>query len=133
MGMSKERTSLSLDPEVAQYLRQDSVNASGLVNELVSQHMNGGATEDMIRDFRIKQVRSELEDINSRAERKREELETLVEIDEGKSEEQQQQLEEARQTLVDTAKEPDNPAIKNWARDLGMSPQELIEKLEEDE
>ncbi|AGC34589.1 hypothetical protein HSTV1_44 [Haloarcula sinaiiensis tailed virus 1] len=39
------------------------------------------------------------------------------------------ELQEARETLSDTPKDPDNPAIQQWAKDLGMTPDELLEEL----
>ena len=45
---------------------------------------------------------------------------------------QEQKLQEARETLKKVPKEPDNPAIKNWAKELGMTPEALIDELEED-
>lgn len=130
--MSKERTSLSLDPEVAQFLQQDHVNASGLVNKLVKQYMGGGAGEDMIRQFRIEQLEGELNELQAQEEQKRKQLQQLKEVSQQKTEEQKQALEEAKDALQGTPKEPDNPAIKNWASDLGMSPEELIDELEGD-
>jgi cell division FtsZ-interacting protein ZapD len=132
LGMSKERSTFSLDPEVNEFLQQDHVNASGLVNKLVKQHMNGGADEDILREFRIQQLESELNQIESQQEQKRKELEKLRQIDQNKSEEQQQQLEEARDELAETPKDPENPAIQNWAEKLGLTAAELIDELEGD-
>jgi len=66
----KERVSASVDPEVAAYLKQDHVNASGLINDLVSRHMNGGATDELLREFRIQQLEEEYKDAASTARRK---------------------------------------------------------------
>ncbi len=131
--MSKERTSLSLDPEVAQFLKQDHVNASGLVNKLVKQHMNGGAGEDLIREFRIQQLESELNQIQTREEQKREELQKLKEIDSEKTQEQKEALEEAKEALSTTPRDPENPAIQTKAEELGMSPEELVDELRGDD
>jgi cell division FtsZ-interacting protein ZapD len=127
--MSKERSTFSLDPEVNEFLQQDHVNASGLVNKLVKQHMNGGADEDILREFRIQQLKSELNQIESQKEQKRKELEKLQEIDQSKSEERQHELEKAREELAQTPKDPENPAIQNWAEKLGISAEELIEEI----
>jgi hypothetical protein len=129
LRMSKERTSLTLDPEVANFLRQDHVNASGLVNKLVQQHMNGGAGEDLIREFRIQQLESELNQIQTQEEQKRKELEKLQEIDSEKSQEQREALEEAKEALKHTPRDPENPAIKKQADKLGMDPEDLVDEL----
>ena len=128
--MTKKRTSLSLDPEVADYLSQEHVNASGLVNSLVKKHMNGGASEDMIRQFRIKQVQSELESIESQAQQKREELEKLQEIDEERQEEQQQKIKDAEEALSRIPNlTVDNPAVETWAEKCDMEPSELLDEV----
>lgn len=75
--MSKERTSLSLDPEVASFLRQDRVNASGLVNTLVKQYMNGTDTDRQMVKLRLQQVESELTDLTDRVENKQNERDRL--------------------------------------------------------
>lgn len=129
--MSKDRTSLSLDPEVADYLRQDHVNASGLVNNLVKKHMAGGVSQDVIREFRIQQVESELDEIEGKRERKEAELRKLKEINEDKRDLKQSKLDEAREALKDTPKDPENPAVENWAEEVGVSPSQLVEELSE--
>lgn len=131
--MSKERTSLSLDPSVAQFLKQNHVNASGLVNKLVQQYMNGGAGEDIIREFRIQQLESEVDELQSREEQKRQELQKLKSIDSKKTEEQEVALEEAKETLSSTPRDPDNIAIQTKADELDITPEELVEELQRDD
>lgn len=129
--MSKERTSLSLDPEVAEYLRQDHVNASGLVNSLVEKHMNGGASEDMIREFRIRQVESELNNLEEQAQRKEEELDKLKEIDEERQDEISEIIEEAQKALSRIPNPTvDNTAVQNWAEKCDMEPAELLREID---
>lgn len=74
--MSKEQISATVDDDVKEFLQQDSVNASGLINELVKDYMNGG---DDVLEFRKRQVESEYRDLASRAKRKLEEFNRLEE------------------------------------------------------
>lgn len=130
--MSKERTSLSLDPDVAQFLKQDHVNASGLVNKLVKQHMNGGAGEDIIREFRMNQLESELNQLQSQEEQKRKELEKLRELEREKKLELEEELTDARdaiEALPDDRAHPDNEAVKVQAEKVDMDPSELLREL----
>jgi len=39
-------------------------------------------------------------------------------------------MESAREALKGIERDPTNPAIKNWAKKLGMSPGKLIENLD---
>lgn len=90
--MSKENISASVDPEVAEYLSQDHVNASGLINDLVKRHMNGGSTDDLLREFRIQQLEDEFKDKAASARRKLEERNRLLEAQERDEEESQNDL-----------------------------------------
>lgn len=132
--MAKKRTSISLEEETYQYLQQDSINASQLVNKLIKQHMNCGADQQQVLEFRIQQVESQLEDFQSRAERKQNELEELrkrrEEHREQKQNEQEQLLADAEEALEGVPKQPDNPAVENWADKLNMQPATLLEELE---
>lgn len=47
------------------------------------------------------------------------------------SDAEEQKLANARDVLEDVPHDPTNPAIENWASDLGMTPDELIEELED--
>jgi chromosome segregation ATPase len=41
----------------------------------------------------------------------------------------EEQLAEARETLADAPADPENPAVKNWADKLGMTPEGLVREL----
>lgn len=77
----KERISASVDREVADYLGQDHVNASGLINQLVSRYMNGGGEGEMLRELRMQQLEDEYKDAASTAARKLKSLNQLREIE----------------------------------------------------
>lgn len=137
--MSKERTSVSLDPEVAEYLSQNGTNASELVNELVKQHMNGGASEEQILDFRISQVESETESLKAQLERKEQELSELLGRKETLSEQEQKQEQETIQEAYEKARikelnsgiyiDTSDETLQYYADELEISLHELKQKL----
>lgn len=132
----KERKSVTLDPEVADYLGRDEVNASGLVNRLVKMHMNGGDPDNAIREFRKRQLKSEINEYEQRAKMKREELEQINEVAAAHEEEQQSAFEEALETVRDIPAErvhPENPAVITQAQKAGVTPEELLAELRDDE
>lgn len=129
--MSKDRTSISGDEEVIAYLQRDDVNASGLVNNLVKQHMNGGASEKQMLDFRIRQVRSELESLEGRAENKRAELERLEERRADFMTDREKNLEEAAEMFTRDQLHADNLAVQQQAKNAGMDIDEFIDGVEE--
>lgn len=132
--MGRTVTSFSADDDVAEYLKQDHINMSGLINRLVRMHMNGGVDEDLMREFRMQQVRAELEDLEARAEKKRDQLEQLQEHDDRIRQEHQRNLDDALDELASIPPRhinPENPAVRNWADKLGMDPADLIDELDD--
>lgn len=129
--MSKERRAVSLDPEVDAFLAREEVNASGLVNDLVKRHMNGTDGEDALRELRKKQIRSEIESLENRAENKREELETIDAVESDAEEERKAELEDAIAKCEGVPRDADNPAIQAQAKRVGMTPEEFINELPE--
>lgn len=116
--MSKERRTVTLDEPVDEYLGQSGVNASELVNKLVKQYMNGNRSEDEIREFRLQQIHSEYEDAASRARRKIEEYNQLVEQAESSTNEI---VAEAVDTLgIEPSAGHDHAAAERWAEKAGM-------------
>lgn len=137
--MSKKRRTVSLEESVDDYLDQDGRNASELVNHLVKQHMNGGASTDQILEFRIQQVESEVENISGELERKESELSELKDRKEQnqseQQEEQQQAIEKAAQALrVDELESTgvyvanDAEFVEQEADRVGCTPEELKEE-----
>jgi len=129
--MSKERRTVTLESEVNDYLAQDHVNASGLVNDLVKRHMNGDDTDGAIREFRIRQLEEEAEEYASRAERKRTEADRLKQAATEKKAEKREELQKAIEQLADAPRDSENRAVKTQARKLGIEPEDLVAELPE--
>ena len=128
--MSKQRRSVTLEPEVDEYLSRNEVNASGLVNDLVRRHMNGGIGDDAVLRMRKQQVKSEVEHLEARTQNKLEELEKLEQRLETRTERREKKLDEVRERLEGVPLEPDNPGVEKQAQKVGLSPEELIAELE---
>lgn len=127
--MSKQRRAVSLDESVDEYLGREGINASQLVNKLVKRHMNGGASEDEIREFRRKQVKSEYEELASRARRKLEEYNELQDRENREvslsDEEREEQLDRVKNVPAD----PTHPLVEDVASKLGMDAQAVINEV----
>jgi len=129
--MTKERITASVDPEVAEFLTQDGVNASGLVNRLVQDEM-AGTNEAMVQmvELRLEQVESECESLEQQLaakEKERVRLETrLSEL----QAEQDSRIDEVRDRIPPKFWNADHEGIRTWAAKLDMTPEELVEKLE---
>lgn len=129
--MSKQRRAVSLDPEVDAYLGREEVNASGLVNDLVKRHMNGTDGEKALRELRKKQIRSELESLETRAEQKREELQTIDAVEAEREDEREAKLQDAIDACSELPRDPENPGIKKQAERVGMDPEAFVDELPE--
>jgi len=127
--MSKERRTVTLEKDIDDYLAQDHVNASGLVNDLVKRHMNGDSSDGAIREFRIQQLKEEANEYASRAERKRSEAERLKQAASEEKREKQADIQEAVEQLSDAPRDPTNPAVKMQARRVGVEPEELVGRM----
>jgi chromosome segregation ATPase len=133
--MGKTRKTITIDSELAEIVdRRDEFNLSGFVNVCLEQHFSAdGATSPQATALKAKleQVEEELEDAERKRERlrsRRQEIEAELEDVE---DDEPELLEQAREKLSNTPKDPDNPAIQNWASKLGMPSEELVEELEQ--
>jgi len=76
--------------------------------------------------LRLLGVFAELEAELAQKQDKRDRLKRQLE---NYSDHREQQLDKARDALEGVPREPDNPAVENWAGKLGMAPAELVEEL----
>lgn len=128
----KVPTSVTLTQENLAYLDREVNNRSGFINDLIEAHRTGSSDmEEAIARHRREQLESELRTVELREETIRDELEHVREIITVEEERVESTLEEARETLADAPRDPENPAIKQWAKKVNMRPAELIEELDQ--
>lgn len=125
----KRRKSFSLDEPNAE-LCDDHDNASALVNDLLTQYRKGADKETVAIDLQIQQKKRELEEKDRQRERVESELQELRQLKAGVESRESADLQRAKDVLSSTPRDPSNVAIQDWADDLGMTPEELIEELE---
>lgn len=125
----KERTSVTLDPDLYDRVQRDeSMNLSGLVNRVVREYYEGGHPDGL--DLQIRRVENRLEEVRAEEEKLEQRLSDLEE----RKERVDDTLEEALDALegLSTAKlHPENLAVENQARKLGVQPDVLCEKVEQ--
>lgn len=126
----KVRTSVSLTQENKAYLDSETNNRSAFINDLIDAHRKGKSDMDeVVARYRREQLEAERRKAQNTVERVESELETIDKQLAEKQAEKEDALDEAREVLADVPKEPENPAIQNWADDLDMTPEELLEEL----
>lgn len=129
--MSKERRTVTLDPDVDQYLDEEGVNASQLINHLVENHFTLGGDEIGMLRLREQQLESDITELESRLSSKRKELEQVqYRLDEHRDD-QDSVLLEAAETLPPDVRTPDNPAVETWAKKANLPVSEFLDRLEE--
>jgi len=129
--MTKERISASVDPEVEAYLSRESVNASGLINQLVKQQMASGVESKQLLQLRLDQINSEIDRHESQLESLEKEREGIKSRLEKLKSDEKAEVRETLDQLKSVPWAPDNPAIQTNADDLDMEPSELIDRLED--
>jgi len=130
----KERTSITIDKDVYEYLSQSEVNQSGLINELVKEYKDNQNRQVAALELRYNHLIDEGEDLQDRAEDKFEkaaEVKELLEEAKGKDSKQLQEAIDALGSIPEEKLEPDNPAVQNWAAKLNMDEGSLIEKVQQ--
>lgn len=128
--MSKKQVSVTMDEELVEWLDSEYHNRSAAISELVKAARDGGgAAEEAVRQYHIQQLEADLTRQELQVEATQERLETLRSIEQQANTPDEADLAEARDVLENVPKDPDNPAIQNWAGDLDMTPEELLEEL----
>lgn len=125
--MSKNNISATVDDDVYEFVQQDHINTSGLINRCLREYMNTGGDVSAVRDLRIKQLEDDAEDLLSRAENKREKAEELREAIEKQDDEvDESRREEQLKKLRMVPDDPEHMLVQQVADELNMTPEEAI-------
>lgn len=126
----KKRTSISIDRDVFQFLKQSEINQSGLINELVKEYRDSDNRQLAALELRYEHMMAEAEDLQERADRKYEEAAEVKQLIEDAEDTRSQELEKAAEVVGNIQprkRSPDNEAVKRWAEKVSMKPSELLE------
>lgn len=127
--MSKQNISATVDDDVYEFLKQEHINTSGLVNRCLREYMNTGGDVSAVRDLRIQQLEDDAEDFEARAEKKREKAQELREaIEKQETEVDEGRREELLKKLRMVPDDPDHPLVREVADELDMTPAEAIKE-----
>lgn len=128
--MTKDRRGISISPDVNEYLSREGVNASELVEKLVREHMRQGDTAVAAVQVQLNQKKRELDRVQTEEEQLQQDIAELEELQQQLSTEDSEELETHLETLKKTPADPTNPAIRNHAKVLDITPQALVRELE---
>lgn len=131
--MSKERRTVSLEKEVDDYLASEGTNASELVNQLVKNHVASGGDNKAMLELRESQLESEIGELESRVETKQDELDRvraqLSEINNTREDALTEAI-DVVSDLDDHQRVPNNAAVQTQAEKAGVTPQTLLDRVE---
>jgi chromosome segregation ATPase len=85
---------------------------------------------------RVEMIQSEKEQREQELESERTELEALrakMESVEERADKQQAEIQRVVEKLSDAPRDPENPAIQKHAKELGITPEELVDELPEND
>lgn len=129
----KKRTSITIDEEVYEYLKQSEINQSGLINELVKEYKRNDKRRVAALETRYQELIGDAEEAAARAERKYAEAEEVQELLEEARKGKVNGIEAATDALSEIPDErltPENPAVQNWADKLGITATQLVQQLQ---
>jgi len=127
-----QRITITVSEENLSWLDANYNNRSGYIDDLLTNAREGnGEVSQAIRQYQIEQLESEISGMKAQVETKASRLESLKAEQQSQKQEQQRKLEDAKETLGGKNLPPDNPAVKKWAEKCDMTPEELLEELDE--
>ena len=129
--MSKHRRTVTLDPEVDEFLDTAEVNASALVNKLVKNHHSAAGDQQAMLSLRAQQLRSDIEELESRLETKQDELERVEARLDAVEDDRDAILRDAAETIPRAVRTPDNPAVQSWAEKADLTPEAFLDRLDD--
>lgn len=129
--MSEHFVGIKVDDTIHNHLEQKS-NMSEYIRRLIRTDMEGDSAD-------LVSLRTQVETLEKQAQQHREQKEMF----EDRAEQMRDMIAEAEQRtdyklqdalekLEKTPRDPTNPAIRSWAADVGLSPQELVDELEQE-
>lgn len=129
----KQRKSFTLDPEVSAYLSQEGRNASQTVNKLVKMEMGKDAVDKTLLKYRMQSEKDQYESAAQKARGHLERYNQLKRQLEKTESREDELLQDVREKLANVPLRPDNPGVQAQAERVDMTPEELIEEIQDAE
>jgi len=134
MSDGTERVVAEIDEALKSRAKADPRTIREIVEAALGREFSTAETAAIERriDERKQRIQTLEREINERERELAGERDKLARLEsqlEQYESEREQQLEAARDALATTPRDPENPAVQNWADNLGMTPTELLEEL----
>jgi len=130
--VGRKPTSVNLEEEHIEWMEERNINRSELVNKLIEEYKNGESiAESAISTVKVDELEMKEKAKEKELELIREKKATYQKKQKRKKESQRAELPEAIDALSGIDLEVGNPAVENWAEQLNMTQEELIQTVEE--
>ena len=135
-GEERERLVAEVDGSLKRRAKADPRPIREVVEASLQREFSTGKAAAVERRIdeqrqRIQTLEREINERERELAQEREELERYEQMLQEFQERNDGLIEEANDALEGTPLEPDNPAVKNWAEEIGIPPTELVHELEE--
>ena len=129
-----ERLVAEIDKRLKDRAKADPRSIKDIVEDALKREFSTGATAAIERriDERKQRIQTLDREINERQRERAEEKDELTRLQkqlENHTGVSEAEIEDARKALDGTPREPTNPAIQKKANNLGLTPQELLDRL----
>jgi len=125
----KKRLAITVDAEVYEHVQQKP-NMSHYIQTLVEKVMRGNNVDTTGIELQIQTLEEQAQAAAEREAMYQDRIEELRRIMNKQHDEKEADIAAAKDVLEGVPKDPSNEAIQKWATKIGMSPQQLIERLE---
>lgn len=129
--MSRQKIAVTVSSENLEWVDENYNNRSALIDDLLTRAREGdGEMQRAVAQYQKEQLEREKATLETQMQSVEEQLETIESRLQRTSEKKQTELSEAAKVLERAEKDPTNPAVQTQAEKLGMTPQELLDKLD---
>lgn len=130
--MTREKIAVTISAENLAWLDENYNNRSGFIDDLITRARKGEAEIDRaVAQYQKEQLEREKATLETQMEGVEEQLRTIEKRMERQQSYEQTQLEEVREILEGIPHEPTNPAVQTQAEKLDMTPEELLDALDD--
>jgi len=130
--MTREKIAVTISAENLAWLDENYNNRSGFIDDLITRARKGEAEIDRaVAQYQKEQLEREKATLETQMEGVEEQLRTIEKRMERQQSYEQTQLEEVREILEGIPREPTNPAVQTQAEKLDMTPEELLDALDD--
>lgn len=130
--MSREKIAVTVSEENLAWVDANYNNRSALIDDLLTRARKGeGEIDRAVAKYQKEQLKREKATLETQMEGVEEQLRTIEQRMERQESHEQTQLEEVREILNETPHDPTNPAVKTQAENVDMTPEELLDALDD--